>query len=70
MQSSAERWQLRALQRYVVQAPRRDVMAWLARGDVAEPMPGWFVLRDPMLYHPRRGLLREGAVLDARTLAQ
>ncbi|MFO1294239.1 MAG: CRISPR-associated helicase Cas3' [Rubrivivax sp.] len=68
--AAAERWQLRALQRYVVQAPRRDVMAWLARGDVAEPMPGWFVLRDPMLYHPRRGLLREGAVLDARTLAQ
>ena len=65
-----ERWQLRALQRLVVQAPRRDVLAWLARGDVEEPIPGWFVLRDETRYDLRRGLLREGAVLDARTLAQ
>ena len=67
---SAERWHLRALQRYVVQTPRRDVLAWLARGDVAEPMPGWFVLQDETRYDLRRGLLRDGAVLDARTLAQ
>lgn len=66
----AQRWQLRALQRYVVQAPRRDVDVWLARGDVAEPLPGWFVLKDEALYDARRGLLRDGAVLDARTLAQ
>lgn len=67
---TAQRWQLRSLQRYVVQAPRRDVDAWLARGDVAEPLPGWFVLQDEALYDARRGLLRDGAVLDARTLAQ
>ncbi|MCX7901791.1 MAG: CRISPR-associated endonuclease Cas3'' [Burkholderiaceae bacterium] len=66
----AERWQLRALQRFVVQAPRRDVRAWLERGDVAEPMPGWYLLRDETRYDARRGLLRDGAVLDARTLAQ
>ncbi len=66
----AQRWQLRSLQRYVVQAPRRDVDVWLARGDVAEPLPGWFVLQDPTRYDARRGLLRDGAVLDARTLAQ
>ena len=67
---TAQRWQLRSLQRYLVQAPRRDVDAWLARGDVAEPLPGWFVLQDPTRYDARRGLLRDGAVLDARTLAQ
>lgn len=66
----AQRWQLRALQRYAVQAPRRDVEVWLARGDVAEPLPGWYVLKDEALYDARRGLLRDGAVLDARTLAQ
>jgi CRISPR-associated endonuclease/helicase Cas3 len=67
---SAERWHLRALQRYVVQAPERDVSRWQARGEVEEPMPGWFVLRNDTLYDPRRGLLREGAVLDAATLVQ
>lgn len=66
----AERWHLRALQRYVVQAPRRDVLGWLGRGDVEEPMPGWFILRDLARYDGRRGLLREGAALDARTLVQ
>ncbi|HOM13374.1 MAG TPA: CRISPR-associated endonuclease Cas3'' [Rubrivivax sp.] len=66
----AQRWQLRSLQRYLVQAPRRDVDAWLARGDVAEPLPGWYVLKDEALYHARRGLLRDGAVLEAHTLAQ
>lgn len=66
----AERWQLRALQRYVVQAPARDVMRWQSRGDAIEPMPGWYVLRDATQYDPRRGLLREGAVLDTHSLVQ
>ena len=66
----AERWQLRALQRYVVQAPARDVMRWQSRGDAIEPMPGWYVLRDSTQYDPRRGLLREGAVLDTHSLVQ
>lgn len=66
----AERWQLRALQRFVVQAPARDVNLWQSRGDVIEAMPGWYVLRNDTLYDPRRGLLREGAALDAATLFQ
>lgn len=66
----AERWQLRALQRYVVQAPARDVARWQSCGDVIEPMPGWFVLRDAARYDARRGLLREGAALDVRSLVQ
>lgn len=66
----AERWQLRALQRYVVQSRQREVLAGLARGDFAEPLPGWFVLRDEPRYDARFGLLAEGAVLDAQTLVQ
>lgn len=67
---AAERWQLRALQRFVVQARQRDVLAGLARRDFAEPMPGWFILKDTLRYDSRFGLLAEGAVLDAQTLAQ
>lgn len=67
---SAERWQLRVLQRYVVQARRREVQAGLARGDFSEPLPGWLVLKDDQRYSARFGLLAEGAVLDAATLVQ
>jgi CRISPR-associated endonuclease/helicase Cas3 len=67
---AAERWQLRALQRYVVQARRPDVLASLAHGDFTEPMPGWFVLRDAQRYSLRFGLLPQGAALDAATLCQ
>ena len=67
---TAERWQLRQLQRFVVQARRRDALAWLARGDLVEPLPGWFVLRDEQRYDARFGLLPEGALLDAQTLVQ
>lgn len=67
---TAERWQLRRLQRFVVQARRRDALAWLARGDVIEPLPGWFVLTDEQRYDARFGLLPEGALLDAQTLVQ
>lgn len=67
---SAERWQLRLLQRFVVQARRRDALTWLARGDLIEPLPGWFVLRDDQRYDTRFGLLPEGALLDAQTLVQ
>jgi CRISPR-associated endonuclease/helicase Cas3 len=66
----AERWQLRALQRHVVQARRREVEAGLARGDFSEPLPGWLVLNDVQRYSVRFGLLSEGAVLDAATLVQ
>ncbi len=67
---SAERWHLRVLQRYVVQARRRDVLPGLAQGDFTEPLPGWFVLQDDKRYDPRLGLLAEGAVLDAHSLVQ
>jgi len=67
---SAERWHLRVLQRYVVQARRREVQAGLARGDFSEPLPGWLVLNDDQRYSTRFGLLAAGAVLDAATLFQ
>jgi CRISPR-associated endonuclease/helicase Cas3 len=67
---TAERWQLRLLQRYVVQARQREVLAGLARGDFTEPLPGWFVLQDALRYDARFGLLADGAVLDAATLVQ
>jgi CRISPR-associated endonuclease/helicase Cas3 len=67
---SAERWHLRALQRYVVQARRREVEKGLARGDFTEPLPGWLVLNDDQRYSVRYGLMSEGTVLDAATLFQ
>ncbi len=66
----AERWHLRALQRFVVQARQRDLNRWLARGSVIEPLPGWYVLKDELMYDHRLGLLRDGAVLDAASLVQ
>ena len=67
---SAERWHLRVLQRFVVQARRREMRAGLARGDFSEPLPGWLVLNDDQRYSARFGLLSEGAPLDAATLFQ
>lgn len=67
---NAERWQLRILQRCVVQARRRDVQTGLLRGDFTEPLPGWLILNDEQRYSLRFGLLAEGAVLDAATLVQ
>ena len=66
----AERWQLRLLQRYIVQARQKDALVWMAQGDLREPMPGWFVLTDANRYDERFGLLAEGAVLDPASLAQ
>lgn len=67
---SAERWHLRVLQRYVVQARRREVNMGLAAGDLTEPLPGWLTLHDEQRYDRRFGLLAEGAVLDPATLFQ
>ena len=67
---TSERWQLRILQRFVVQARRLEVKAGLARGDFIEPLPGWVVLKDDQRYSPHLGLLGDGAVLDAATLVQ
>jgi len=66
----AERSHLRTLQRYIVQTRQQVVLTGLARGDFAEPMPGWFVLKDALRYDRRFGLLADGAVLDAASLAQ
>lgn len=66
----AERWQFRVLQRYVVQARRRDALAWLGHGDVREPMPGWFVLVDELRYDERFGLLPGGSSYEPVSLVQ
>lgn len=66
----AERWHLRVLQRFVVQARERTLRDGLARGDLTQPLPGWCVLEDGTRYSPRFGLLAEGAVLDSATLVQ
>jgi CRISPR-associated endonuclease/helicase Cas3 len=66
----AERWHLRALQRFVVQAPERTLREGLARGDFTEPLPGWCILQDRMRYSSRFGILAEGAPLDSMTLVQ
>ncbi|GMU44753.1 MAG: hypothetical protein AMXMBFR25_27390 [Lysobacterales bacterium] len=58
-----DRWVLRALQRFVVQARERDVRRWQSLGDVSEPLPGWFVLENALRYDSRLGLLREDAPL-------
>lgn len=67
---TAERWQLRVLQRYVVQARRRTLADALARGGLTETLPGWCVLNDDTRYSRRFGLLAEGAPLDSATLFQ
>jgi hypothetical protein len=66
----AERWHLRALQRFVVQARQRSLREGLARGDLTEPLPGWCVLNDDARYSARFGLLADGVVLDAASLVQ
>lgn len=66
----AQRWQLRVLQRYVVQARRRTLHDALARGDLTETLPGWCVLNDDTRYSLRYGLLAEGSALDSATLVQ
>lgn len=67
---TAERWQLRVLQRRVVQARRRELLTGLQRGDFTEALPGWCVLNDEQRYSRRFGLRAEGAVLDAASLVQ
>ena len=66
----ADRRDLRLLQRWVVQARQREALVWLARGDIREAIPGWFVVADPLRYDKCLGLVPEGAVLDAATLVQ
>lgn len=66
----ADRWRLRALQRFTVNARLRDVQGWQVRGDVREVLPNLYLLIDPMRYEPRLGLLAEGRPLAAASLVQ
>jgi CRISPR-associated endonuclease/helicase Cas3 len=54
-----DRWLLRALQRYTVQARKRTVEPWQRVGDVEEAMPNLFVLINPLRYDARRGLITD-----------
>jgi CRISPR-associated endonuclease/helicase Cas3 len=65
-----DRWLLRALQRYMVMARRRDVEAWQRRGDVLEVQPGLFLLIDELRYDAHRGLLADRRSLSASSLVQ
>ena len=65
-----DRWLLRALQRYIVNARRRQVETWQQRGDVLELQPGLYLLVDSLRYDERRGLLPEGSTLTATSLVQ
>lgn len=65
-----DRWLLRALQRYMVTARRREVQAWQQRGDVLEVQPDLFLLVDELRYDAHRGLLAEGRSLSAASLVQ
>jgi CRISPR-associated endonuclease/helicase Cas3 len=65
-----DRWLLRALQRYMVAARRREVETWQQRGDVLEVQPGLFLLIDELRYDAHRGLLAEGRSLSAASLVQ
>lgn len=67
---NADRWRLRALQRYVVTARRRELTEALAQGDVHEVLPGWFELTDSLRYDQSLGLILRDRVLDAATLVQ
>jgi CRISPR-associated endonuclease/helicase Cas3 len=56
---TADRWLLRALQRFVVQVRRRAAAPWQERGDIEEVLPGLFVLTNPLRYDEHRGLIAD-----------
>ena len=53
----SDRWLLRALQRFTVNARRRAVLPLHQCGDIEEVLPGMFVLINPIRYDPRRGFI-------------
>ena len=55
-QGGAERWLLRALQRYTVNIRQRDAQRLLAQGDIEELLPGLFVQVSDLLYDAVLGL--------------
>jgi CRISPR-associated endonuclease/helicase Cas3 len=64
-----DRWLLRALQRYIVNARRKPLEPWQRAGDVVELQSGLFVLVDTLRYDNRRGLLMDKQAIDASSLA-
>lgn len=52
----AQRWLLRALQRYTVNIHQRDARRLLAQGDIAELLPGLFVQVSDLAYDATLGL--------------
>jgi hypothetical protein len=63
-----DRWLMRALQRYSVNARRKQVEVWQRRGDALELVPGLFVLVDELRYDRRFGLLSEDRSLSVESL--
>ncbi|MDD3651230.1 CRISPR-associated helicase Cas3' [Immundisolibacter sp.] len=55
-QGGAERWLLRALQRYTVNIRQRDAQRLLAQGDIEELLPGLFVQVSDVAYDATLGL--------------
>ena len=52
----AQRWLLRAVQRYTVSIHQRDAQRLLSQGDIEELLPGLFVQVSDVLYDPMLGL--------------
>jgi len=69
-QGAADRWLMRATQRYTVTIRKRQLLALERQGDVKELLPGLYLLLDETIYDPVFGLLPREAPLDAATLVQ
>ena len=69
-QGDADRWLLRALQRYIVSVRQKPLEDWQRSGDVQEVQPGLFLLIDTLRYDERRGLVATGQALDPASLVQ
>jgi hypothetical protein len=58
------------VQRYTVNARKRQVEAWQRGNEVREVSPGLYLLTNKLMYDRRFGLLVEGKPLDAQSLVQ
>jgi len=63
-----ERWLMRKLQRYTVSLPEYQFKKLLNNGDMAEIYPGLFAQTSDALYHPKLGVLLDGANPDPSAL--
>ena len=63
-----DRWLLRKLQRHTINARRKLLDTWQARGDVQELVPGMYLLIDELRYDDRLGLLPDGRSPDPASL--